>query len=66
LTSISKTDIGCRIPDKIKAVNREILLTFCARKDYRLTAKGRQVPATVKEQLKELYREVVREAGRKH
>ena len=30
-----------------------------ARKDYRLTAKGREVLAQVREQLKELYREVM-------
>jgi PadR family transcriptional regulator, regulatory protein PadR len=33
-----------------------------ARKDYRLTPKGRKVLAQVREQLKELHREVVTEA----
>lgn len=36
-----------------------------ARKNYRLTAKGRAVLALVRTQLAELYREVVREAVRK-
>lgn len=36
-----------------------------ARKDYRLTNEGRKVLKTITEQLKELYREVVLEAGRK-
>ena len=33
-----------------------------ARKDYRLTAKGKKVLKLVREQIKELYREVVAEA----
>ena len=36
-----------------------------ARKDYRLTAKGRQVLDHVREQLEELYDEVVGETSRK-
>jgi DNA-binding PadR family transcriptional regulator len=36
-----------------------------ARKDYRLTADGRQVLALVREQLEELYAEVVTEPQRK-
>jgi PadR family transcriptional regulator, regulatory protein PadR len=35
-----------------------------ARKDYRLTAEGRKVLALVREQIRELYREVVAEDGR--
>jgi PadR family transcriptional regulator, regulatory protein PadR len=34
-----------------------------ARKDYRLTLQGRKVLAQIREQLKELYREVVTEAA---
>ena len=34
-----------------------------ARKDYRLTPKGRKVLAQIREQLKELHREVVTEAA---
>jgi len=36
-----------------------------ARKDYRLTSHGRKVLALIREQLKELYQEVVLEAGPK-
>jgi len=36
-----------------------------ARKDYRLTNEGRKVLKTIREQLQELYREVVLEAERK-
>ncbi len=37
-----------------------------ARKDYRLTSQGRQVLSLIREQLKELYEEVIQEAkGRK-
>jgi PadR family transcriptional regulator PadR len=36
-----------------------------ARKDYRLTASGRQVLALIREQLKELYEEVVLQAKHK-
>jgi DNA-binding PadR family transcriptional regulator len=36
-----------------------------ARKDYRLTAKGKQVLKLVREQIHELYDEVVAEAGGK-
>lgn len=34
-----------------------------ARKDYRLTAKGKRVLKLIREQVKELYEEVVLEAG---
>lgn len=37
-----------------------------ARKDYRLTAKGRKVLKHIREQVDELYREVVAEAGHSH
>ena len=36
-----------------------------ARRDYRLTTQGHKVLAQVREQIKELYEEVIREAGRK-
>lgn len=36
-----------------------------ARKDYRLTAEGRKVLALVKDQVRELYRELVSETERK-
>ena len=36
-----------------------------ARKDYRLTPGGRKVLAMLREQIGEMYREVVQEAGRK-
>jgi len=36
-----------------------------ARKDYRLTSQGRKVLALIREQLKELYEEVVLESGHK-
>jgi PadR family transcriptional regulator PadR len=36
-----------------------------ARKDYRLTSEGRKVLAMIREQLKELYREVVSETDDK-
>lgn len=36
-----------------------------ARKDYRLTAKGKKVLKLIREQIKELYDEVVVEAGEK-
>jgi DNA-binding PadR family transcriptional regulator len=36
-----------------------------ARKDYRLTAEGQKVLEVVREQIKELYEEVVAEADRK-
>jgi PadR family transcriptional regulator, regulatory protein PadR len=37
-----------------------------ARKDYRLTAKGKKVLKLIREQVKELYQEVVLEAGEAH
>jgi PadR family transcriptional regulator PadR len=37
-----------------------------ARKDYRLTARGRTVLKLIREQVKELYEEVVLEAGHHH
>jgi len=36
-----------------------------ARKDYRLTPKGRKVLRLIREQIKELYREVILESGEK-
>jgi DNA-binding PadR family transcriptional regulator len=36
-----------------------------ARKDYRLTSVGRKVLTVVREQIEEMYREVVKDAGRK-
>ncbi len=43
-------------------VNRDPRAGLRGRKDYVLTAKGRKVLALVREQLEELYDEVIREA----
>jgi len=37
-----------------------------ARKDYRLTAQGRKVLETIREQLEELYREVIADSKKSH